>query len=156
MRNFATSKVIGEETIQFRSYDRCIITLQNVRHVPDSRCNLIFLGSIEGKYSVSVWKMILWKFLKRPMWYFSRTCLQCVYVAEFGGYCWWIVAIIGFKSDGCGTIIDYDDFELRCLVVPEGRFGLGRQSNPNRYSYGGANSHRSYVDQRNYWVIKFR
>ena len=41
MRNFATSKVIGEETIQFRSYDGCIITLQNVPHVPESRYNLI-------------------------------------------------------------------------------------------------------------------
>ena len=30
----ATSKVIGEGTIQFRSHDGCITTLQGVRHVP--------------------------------------------------------------------------------------------------------------------------
>ena len=37
----ATSKVIGEETIQFHACDVCITTLQGVRHVPDSRYNLI-------------------------------------------------------------------------------------------------------------------
>jgi len=47
MGNSSTSKVIGEEIIQFRSHDRCIITLQSVRHVPDSRHNLISLGALQ-------------------------------------------------------------------------------------------------------------
>jgi len=46
MRNSATSKVIGERTIQFRSHDGYITTLQGFRHVPESRYNLIFLGAL--------------------------------------------------------------------------------------------------------------
>ena len=46
MGNSATSKVIGEGTIQFRSHDGCITTLQDVRHVPELRHNLISLEAI--------------------------------------------------------------------------------------------------------------
>jgi len=42
-------------------------------------------------------------------------------------------------------------------LYPERRLGLGaQQDSPNRYSYGKANSHRSCVDQRDCWVIKFK
>jgi len=41
---------------------------------------------------------------------------------------------------------------------PEGRLGLGsaraKQESSGRYSYGGANSHKSCVDQGDCWVIK--
>jgi len=47
--NFATSKVIGEGTIQFRSHDRCITTLQSIRYVLDSGYNLISLRALQGK-----------------------------------------------------------------------------------------------------------
>jgi len=52
MGNSATSKVIDEGTIQFRSHDGCITTLQGVRYVPESRYNLIFLEALhrEGFY----------------------------------------------------------------------------------------------------------
>ena len=59
MENSVTSKVIGEETIQFRSHDGCITTLQGVRHVSKSRYNFISLGTLKGKDSVSVLKVIL-------------------------------------------------------------------------------------------------
>jgi len=49
MGNSTTSKVIGEEIIQFRSHDGCITTLQGVRHVPDSSYNLISLGALQGE-----------------------------------------------------------------------------------------------------------
>ena len=49
MGNSATSKVIGEGTIQFCSHDGCITTLQGVRHVPESRCNLISLEALHKK-----------------------------------------------------------------------------------------------------------
>jgi len=49
MGNSTTSKVIGERTIQFRSHDGCINTLQGVRHVPESRYNLISLGTLHGE-----------------------------------------------------------------------------------------------------------
>jgi len=67
MGNSATSKVIGEGTIQFRSHDGCITTLQGVRHILELRYNLISLEAYIEKGSVSVQKVILWKFLKRPM-----------------------------------------------------------------------------------------
>ena len=50
---------------------------------------------------------------------FQAECVGNVYVAEFGGYSWWIAVILDFKSDGCGTIGDYDGFELRCSIVPQ-------------------------------------
>ena len=46
MGKSATSKVIGEGTIQFRSHDGCIITLQGVRHVIELRHNLISLRAL--------------------------------------------------------------------------------------------------------------
>ena len=46
MGNSTTSKVIGEEIIQFRSHDGCITTLQGVHHVPESRYNLISLRAL--------------------------------------------------------------------------------------------------------------
>jgi len=39
--------VIGEETIHFQSHDECITTLPGVRHVPESRYNLISLGVLQ-------------------------------------------------------------------------------------------------------------
>jgi len=42
----------------------------------------------------------------------------------------------------------------------EGRLRLdnidAKQESPDRYSYDRANSHKSCVDQRDRWVIKFR
>ena len=41
-------------------------------------------------------------------------------------------------------------------LYPEGRLGLGtQQDSPDRYFYGGADSHRSCIDQGDHWVIKF-
>jgi len=49
------------------------------------------------------------------------------------------------------------DLSSDVQLYPEGRLGLGaRQGSPDHYSYGGANSHRSCVDQDDHWVIKFR
>ena len=64
MRNSATSKVIGEETIQFQSHDRCITTLQGVRHVPESKYNLIFLRALHGEGFNSSSKSVFMKILK--------------------------------------------------------------------------------------------
>ena len=49
MENFATCKVIGEETIQFPADDRCITNLQEVHHVTYSRYNLISHEVIHGE-----------------------------------------------------------------------------------------------------------
>jgi len=64
MENFATSNVIGEGTIQFRSHDGCITTLQGARHVSESRYNLISLGALhrEGFYFSSKGNLMeVWK-----------------------------------------------------------------------------------------------
>jgi len=43
---------------------------------------------------------------------------------------------------------------------PEGILELdgtgAQQESPNHYSYVGANSHKSCIDQGDWWVIKFR
>jgi len=41
--------VIGEGKIQFWSHDGFITTLQGVRHVPESRYNLISHGALQGE-----------------------------------------------------------------------------------------------------------
>ena len=46
MENSTTRKVIGEGTIQFRLHDGCITTFQGVLCVPESRYNLISLGTL--------------------------------------------------------------------------------------------------------------
>ena len=48
--NSATSNVIGEGTIQFRSHDECITILQGVRHVPESRYTLISLRALHKEW----------------------------------------------------------------------------------------------------------
>ena len=45
MGNSVMRKVIGEGKIQFCFHDGCITTLQDIRHVPESRYNLISLGA---------------------------------------------------------------------------------------------------------------
>jgi len=40
--------VIGEGT-KFRSHNECITTLQGIRHILESRYNLISLGSLHGE-----------------------------------------------------------------------------------------------------------
>jgi len=49
MKNSATSKVIDEGKIQFRSHDGCITT-QGLRYVLDSMYNLISLGALQGEW----------------------------------------------------------------------------------------------------------
>ena len=47
--------------------------------------------------------------------------------------------------------------DVQLYLYPKERLGLGvQQGSPDRYSYGGANSHIFYVDQGDRWVIKFR
>ena len=54
MGNSVTRKMIGEGTIQFRSHDGCITTLQGLRHFPESRYNLISLRALnEERFNFS-------------------------------------------------------------------------------------------------------
>ena len=68
-----------------------------------------------------------------------------------------LVVILDLGSGSCGTIGDYDGFELGCLGVPRRKLGLGtQQGSPDRYSNGEAKSLKSCVNQGDRWVIKFR
>jgi len=49
MRNYVTSKMIGERTIQFHSHDGCITILQGIRHIFESMYNRIFLEALHGE-----------------------------------------------------------------------------------------------------------
>jgi len=98
MKNFATSKVIGEKIIQFRSHDGCINTLQGIRHIPESRYNLIFLGALYREGSNINTEGDLMKVFKDA---------HVKFQAERG-----IAVILSFKIRGCKAIGDYDGFEL--------------------------------------------
>ena len=51
------------------------------------------------------------------------------------------------------AIVSNSDVQL----YPEERLRLdAQQGSPNHYSYGGANSYKFLMDQRDCWVIKFR
>jgi len=69
------------------------------------------------------------------------------------------MVILGFKSDfmeqSKTTMVSSSDVQL----YPEGRLGLGGigvYESLDCYFYGGANSHKFCVDQRDHWVIKFK
>jgi len=50
-------------------------------------------------------------------------------------------------------IVSSSDVQLH----PKERQGLGAQhGSPDRYSYGGVNSHKFFVDEGDRWVIKYR
>jgi len=45
----------------------------------------------------------------------SAMCICC----KIQKLSWCIAVILGFESGGCGTIGNYDGFELECSVVPQ-------------------------------------
>ena len=80
--NSTTSKVNDEGTIQFRSHNGCITTFQGVRHIPESRYNLISLGALhrEGFYFSS--KGNLMEVWKKAHVMFQAERVSNIYVAE--------------------------------------------------------------------------
>jgi len=158
MRNSATSKVIGERTIQFRSHDGCIITLQGVHHVPESRYNLISLGALhrEGFCFSSKGDLIEVSKDAHMMFQAERVCN--VYMLRnlevtVGGLQLFSASKAVVVEQSETTMDSSSDVQL----YAEERLGLGtQQGSSDRYSYGGANSHRSCIDQGDHWVIKFR
>ena len=80
MGNSATSKVVGEGTIQFRSHDGCITSHQGVRYVPDQDTISSFLETYIEKGFVSFRKVILWKFSKETNVMFQADRVSNVYM----------------------------------------------------------------------------
>jgi len=80
IENSATSKVIGEGTIQCQSHDGCITTLQIVHHVPESRYNLISLGALHSEEFSFSSKGNLMEVSKEPHVKFQVECVGNVYM----------------------------------------------------------------------------
>ena len=80
MGNSATSKVIGEGTIQFRSHDGCITTLQGVCRVPESRYNLISSGAIYREGLCFSLKADRMEVFKETHVMFQAECVSNVYI----------------------------------------------------------------------------
>jgi len=124
--NSSTSKVIGEGTIQFWSDDGCITTFPSVRHVLNQGTISSLLEPYIEKILFQLEKWSYGSFQRDPCDVSSQTCRQCIYVVKFRGYSWWIAVILGFRSSGCGTIGDYDRFDLRCSIVLRKEIGTRR------------------------------
>jgi len=154
----ATNKVIDEETIQFRSHDRCITTLQGIRHVLKLRYNLISLGALQEEGFCFSSKGYLMKVFKEAHVIFQAEHVGKVYMLQnlevtVGG--------LQLSSASKEAVVEQSETTMvsssNVQLYPEERLGLGmQQGSPDYYSYSGANSHRSCVDQGDHWVIKFK
>jgi len=118
MGNSTTSKVIGKESIQFRSHDECITTLQGVHHVPESRYSLISLGTLHGEgFSFSSEGNLMEVFKDAHVGFKSNmsamfTCCEIQRLQLVN------CSYLRLKIGGCRTIRDLDSFELGCPVLP--------------------------------------
>jgi len=158
MENFATSKVIGEGTIQFWSHDGCITTLQGVRHVHESRHNLISLGALQREGFCFSLKGDLMKVFKEVHVMFQAECVCNAYMLRTLK-----VTVGGLQLSSASEVVVVEQSETTMnsssdvQLYSEERLGLGvQQGSSDRYSYSGVNSHKSCVDQGDRWVIKFR
>jgi len=73
------------------------------------------------------------------------------------------VTVGGLQLSSASKVVVVEQSETRMdsnsdvQLYPEERLGLGaQQGSLDRYSYGGANSHKFCVDQGDHLVIKFR
>jgi len=149
MGNSATSMVIGEETIQFRSHNGCITTLQDVRHVLKSRYNLISLGALHKEGFCFSSKGDLMKVFKKTHVIFQAERVGNVYMLRNLKV---TVGELQLSSASKVVIVEQSETTIDSSsddqLYPKGRLGLGaQQGSPDLYSYGRANSHKSYVDQ---------
>jgi len=158
MGNSATSKVIGKGTIQFRFHDGCITTLQGVRHVPELRYNLISLRALHRKGFSFTSECDLMKVYKEAHVKFQIERVSNVYMLRNSEV---IVSGLQLFSASKAAVVEQSETTMisnsDVQLYPEERLGLStQQGSPDHYSYGGSNSHKSYVDQGDRWVIKFR
>ena len=122
--NSATSKVIGEEIIQFRSHDGCITTLQSVHHVPESRYNPISLGALHREGFCFSLKDNLMKVFKKAHVMFQAN----MYMLQNS-----TATICGLQLSltSKAMVVEQSktmmDSSLNVQWYPEGRLGLGVQ-----------------------------
>ena len=161
IRNSATSKVIGEKTVQFCSHDGCITTLQGIHHVSESRYNLISLGALHEEGFNFIFEGDLMKVFKDAQVKFQAERVGKIYMLQnsevtVGGLQLFSASRLKVVEQSETTMVSNSDVQF----YPKGRLGLGdtgtQQESSDYYSCVGTNSHKSCVNQRDCWVIKFR
>jgi len=156
--NSTTSKVIDEEIIKFQSHDGCITTLQGVCHIPEQRYNLISLGTLHGEGFSFSSEGDLIEVFKDTHVKFQAERVGDVYMLRNSKV---TVGGLQLSSASRSEVVEQSETMMvsssDVQFYPDGRLGLGSVSaSPDRYSYSGANSHKSCMDQGDRWVIKFR
>ena len=126
MENFATSKVTDEGTIQFLSHDGCINTVQGVRHVSESRYNLISLGVLHrAGFCFSLKGDLMKVFKEVHVMLKTKVSAMCMRNSEV------TVGELQLSSASKVMIVEQSktvmDSSLDFQFYPEERFGLGAQ-----------------------------
>jgi len=149
MENSATSKVIGEGTLQFRSHDGCITTLLGVRHVPEVRYNLISLGALQREGFSFNSEGDLMKVSKEAHVKFQVERVDNVYILQNSKV---IIGVLQLSLASETVVVKQSETTMVSIsdvqLYPEERLRLSvQQDSSDRYSYGGTNSYKSCVDQ---------
>ena len=128
MGNFATIKLIGKETIQFRSRDGCITTLQGVCHIPESRYNLISFGALYREGFCFTSKGDLMEVFKETHVMFQVERVDNVYMLQNSKV---TVGGLQLLSASKAVVVKQSetamDSNSDVQLYPEGRLGLGAQ-----------------------------
>ena len=126
--------MIGKGTIQFRSHDECITTLQGVCHVPESRYNLISLGALHRKGFIFCSKGDLIEVFKEAHMKFQAERVDNVYMLRNSE-----VTVGGLQLSLASKAVNIEQSETTMdsssdvQLYPKGRLGLGvQQSSPDR------------------------
>jgi len=136
MGNSAISKLFGEKTIQFRSHDGCITTLQSVRHVPKLRYNPISLGALHREGFCFSLKGDRMEVFKKAQVMFQAECIGNMYMLWNSA-----VTVCGLQLSSASKAVVVEqsettiDLSSNIQLYPEGRLGLGvQQGSPDRYA----------------------
>ena len=135
MKNSATFYLL--QTDQFRSHDRCITTLQGIRHVLKLRYNLISLGALREEGFCFSLKGYLMKVFKEAHVIFQAEHVGKVYMLQnlevtVGG--------LQLSSASKEAVVEQSETTMvsssNVQLYPEERLGLGmQQGSPDRYCH---------------------
>ena len=105
---------MAKEQPNFCSHDGCITTLQGVRHVPESRYNLISLRNLHGEGFSFSSESDLIKVFKESHVKFQAERVGDVYMLRNSEVTVGRLQLFSASRRGCGTIGDYDGIEHGC------------------------------------------
>jgi len=140
---------------------RTKLTTSWVRHVTESRYNLISLRALHGEGFNLSSEGDLIEIFKDTHVKFQAKRVSNVYMLRNSKV---TVGGLQLSSASISEIVKqsetmtFSTSDIQSYL--EGRLRLSgagaQQESPDRYSYSGANFHKSWVDQEDRWVIKFR